>query len=135
MADIIDGKSYAAGLRERVGRQVASLQSQHDITPGLAVVLVGETREAIMPFTVNGLKISDQRHDRAGRATGRVGLWMIVMLIASLVVAGAATLFIQHSRGLNQQDYFATQFLFRLPFDHLARHVSEARAFGGAEPS
>lgn len=42
MADIIDGKAFAAGLRERVGRQVASLTSDHGITPGLAVVLVGE---------------------------------------------------------------------------------------------
>jgi len=42
MAEIIDGKAFAAGLRERVGKQVAALKSQHDITPGLAVVLVGE---------------------------------------------------------------------------------------------
>lgn len=42
MADIIDGKAFAAGLRERVARQVASLKSDHGITPGLAVVLVGE---------------------------------------------------------------------------------------------
>ena len=42
MADIIDGKAFAAGLRERVAQQVAALKSQHDITPGLAVVLVGE---------------------------------------------------------------------------------------------
>jgi len=42
MADIIDGKAFAAGLRERVAKQVETLKSQHDITPGLAVVLVGE---------------------------------------------------------------------------------------------
>jgi len=42
MADIIDGKAFAAGLRERIARQVGSLQQQHDLTPGLAVVLVGE---------------------------------------------------------------------------------------------
>jgi len=42
MADIIDGKAFAAGLRERIGRQVHALQQEHDITPGLAVVLVGE---------------------------------------------------------------------------------------------
>ncbi len=42
MAEIIDGKAFAASVRERVGRQVAQLQSQHGITPGLAVVLVGE---------------------------------------------------------------------------------------------
>jgi methylenetetrahydrofolate dehydrogenase (NADP+)/methenyltetrahydrofolate cyclohydrolase len=39
---IIDGKAFAAGLRARVGTQVATLQQEHGITPGLAVVLVGE---------------------------------------------------------------------------------------------
>jgi methylenetetrahydrofolate dehydrogenase (NADP+)/methenyltetrahydrofolate cyclohydrolase len=42
MAEIIDGKAFAAGLRERVGRQVATLRERDGITPGLAVVLVGE---------------------------------------------------------------------------------------------
>jgi len=39
---IIDGKAFAAELRARVGRQVAKLKREHGITPGLAVVLVGE---------------------------------------------------------------------------------------------
>ncbi len=38
----IDGKAFAATLRERVGEQVAALKSRHGLTPGLAVVLVGE---------------------------------------------------------------------------------------------
>ncbi len=42
MAEIIDGKAFAAGMRERVGGQVATLAERHGITPGLAVVLVGE---------------------------------------------------------------------------------------------
>jgi len=37
-ARVIDGKAYAQGLRERIGKAVAGL----DFTPGLAVVLVGE---------------------------------------------------------------------------------------------
>ncbi len=41
-ATIIDGKAFAAGLRERVGAAVASLKDTHNLTPGLAVVLVGE---------------------------------------------------------------------------------------------
>jgi methylenetetrahydrofolate dehydrogenase (NADP+)/methenyltetrahydrofolate cyclohydrolase len=41
-ADIIDGKAFAAGLRQRIAAQVAKLQSEADLTPGLAVVLVGE---------------------------------------------------------------------------------------------
>jgi methylenetetrahydrofolate dehydrogenase (NADP+)/methenyltetrahydrofolate cyclohydrolase len=41
-ATLIDGKSFAANLREGVGRQVAALQAEHDLTPGLAVVIVGD---------------------------------------------------------------------------------------------
>jgi len=41
-SNIIDGKAFAASVRETVGRQVAVLKDQHGITPGLAVVLVGE---------------------------------------------------------------------------------------------
>jgi len=40
-ARIIDGKAYAAGLRGRIGDHVARLQKDHGLTPGLAVVLVG----------------------------------------------------------------------------------------------
>ncbi|MBT3658793.1 MAG: bifunctional methylenetetrahydrofolate dehydrogenase/methenyltetrahydrofolate cyclohydrolase FolD [Rhodospirillaceae bacterium] len=44
MADAkrIDGKDFAEGLRERVGAEVARIKSESDVTPGLAVVLVGE---------------------------------------------------------------------------------------------
>ena len=41
-AKIIDGKAFAAELRGRVGEAVAKLKAEHDLTPGLAVVLVGE---------------------------------------------------------------------------------------------
>ena len=38
----IDGKAFAEGLRERVAAKVAKLKADHGVTPGLAVVLVGE---------------------------------------------------------------------------------------------
>ena len=41
-AKIIDGKARAAALREKVAALVARMQADHAITPGLAVVLVGE---------------------------------------------------------------------------------------------
>jgi len=41
-ARIIDGKAFAAGLRARVGEGVARVKAAHGLTPGLAVVLVGE---------------------------------------------------------------------------------------------
>ncbi|MEO6394927.1 MAG: bifunctional methylenetetrahydrofolate dehydrogenase/methenyltetrahydrofolate cyclohydrolase FolD [Devosia sp.] len=40
-AKIIDGKSYAEGLRARIAAHVARLKREHGITPGLAVVIVG----------------------------------------------------------------------------------------------
>ena len=41
-ASIIDGKAFAASVREKVAAHVARLKDEHGITPGLAVVLVGE---------------------------------------------------------------------------------------------
>lgn len=41
-ASIIDGKAFAAGIREKVAEHVARIKSEAGITPGLAVVLVGE---------------------------------------------------------------------------------------------
>jgi len=41
-ASIIDGKAFAEDLRGRIGAEVARLKSEAGLTPGLAVVLVGE---------------------------------------------------------------------------------------------
>jgi methylenetetrahydrofolate dehydrogenase (NADP+)/methenyltetrahydrofolate cyclohydrolase len=42
VATIIDGKAFSAKLRGEIARKVAILKQVHSITPGLAVVLVGE---------------------------------------------------------------------------------------------
>jgi methylenetetrahydrofolate dehydrogenase (NADP+)/methenyltetrahydrofolate cyclohydrolase len=41
-AEIIDGKAFAQRVRERVTVAVATLKADHNIVPGLTVVLVGE---------------------------------------------------------------------------------------------
>jgi len=41
-AEIIDGKAFAATVRDKVAGHVKTLKADHGITPGLAVVLVGE---------------------------------------------------------------------------------------------
>ena len=41
-AAIIDGKAFAARVRKKVAAHVATLKDEHGLTPGLAVVLVGE---------------------------------------------------------------------------------------------
>jgi methylenetetrahydrofolate dehydrogenase (NADP+)/methenyltetrahydrofolate cyclohydrolase len=42
VAKIIDGKAFAEGLRKRIAAAVSALKKEHGLTPGLAVVLVGE---------------------------------------------------------------------------------------------
>jgi len=42
MATIIDGKAFSAKLRGEIARKVELLKQNHSLTPGLAVVLVGE---------------------------------------------------------------------------------------------
>ncbi len=42
MSTVIDGKAFAAGLRERVAQAVKIINTRSGIKPGLAVVLVGE---------------------------------------------------------------------------------------------
>src|SRR5688572_29783082 len=41
-ASIIDGKAFAARLRAEVAEAVARVKDSHGLTPGLAVVLVGD---------------------------------------------------------------------------------------------
>ncbi|MDJ0857891.1 MAG: bifunctional methylenetetrahydrofolate dehydrogenase/methenyltetrahydrofolate cyclohydrolase FolD [Dinoroseobacter sp.] len=41
-ATVIDGKAFAAKLRDQIASQVERMKDQHGITPGLAVILVGE---------------------------------------------------------------------------------------------
>ena len=41
-AAVIDGKAFAARVRGQVAEGVAALKASHGVTPGLAVVLVGE---------------------------------------------------------------------------------------------
>ena len=41
-ASLIDGKAAAAQLRETIASAVATLKSEHNVEPGLAVVLVGD---------------------------------------------------------------------------------------------
>lgn len=41
-ADIIDGKAFAAKIKDQIARKVAILKEKHNLIPGLAVVLVGE---------------------------------------------------------------------------------------------
>ena len=40
--EVIDGKAFTAGLCVKLAAAVAGLKTRHALTPGLAVVLVGD---------------------------------------------------------------------------------------------
>ncbi len=42
MSNLIDGKAFAQNLRQTITQQTAALEKEHQIRPGLAVILVGE---------------------------------------------------------------------------------------------
>ena len=71
-ATIIDGKAFAAKVRQKVATHVARLVDEHGITPGLAVVLVGEdaasqvyVRSKGKATTEAGMKSVEHRLDPA----------------------------------------------------------------------
>jgi 5,10-methylene-tetrahydrofolate dehydrogenase/methenyl tetrahydrofolate cyclohydrolase len=46
MAQIIDGNAIAAQIRVELKERVSELKQTFDVTPGLAVVLVGERKDS-----------------------------------------------------------------------------------------
>jgi methylenetetrahydrofolate dehydrogenase (NADP+)/methenyltetrahydrofolate cyclohydrolase len=67
-ARIIDGTAIAAGLRAKVADHVARLAREHDLVPGLAVVLVGDdpassvyVRSKVRRSAEAGVRSSDHR--------------------------------------------------------------------------
>ncbi len=96
------------------------------ITLALAsIVLIGDPRTCLMPYLTNGLKMADQP---AGAPPARVAPWLIVMLLLTLLVAGAMTFELQHRFGIAGLDNWARQTLPSMPFDRLAQLTSDLDA-------
>ncbi|MEE8223544.1 MAG: bifunctional methylenetetrahydrofolate dehydrogenase/methenyltetrahydrofolate cyclohydrolase FolD [Alphaproteobacteria bacterium] len=81
-AKIIDGKGFAEGMRTRIGAAAARLKADYGLTPGLAVILVGEDPASVI-YTRNkgraaeaaGFASSNHRYnDRLPADTGEVAL-------------------------------------------------------------
>jgi len=70
-ATVIDGKAFAATVREKVGTHVSRLKDEHGITPGLAVVLVGEDPASQVYVVINSI---DPAKDVDGFHISNVGL-------------------------------------------------------------
>ncbi len=63
----------------------------------LSLVLFYDTREALMPYVVNGLKLADDCKAKVGRT----GFFVVVALMVGLAVGIPTTLYFQYERGVD----------------------------------
>jgi len=94
-----------------------------------STLLVGDPRETLMPYILNGLKLGESATGDEPRGQGRLGVALLLMVIVSFFVAGAVTLHTQYNRGLSG-DTFANRHMPAVSFQFLDRHVSELSARG-----
>ena len=91
-------------------------------------ILYIDARELLMPYLVNGLRLVDRKD---GPTPTRLAPWMATVIVAGLLVAGSATLYLQYNHGATQvNNSFATDLLPIIAFDGLAQRLSAAVADG-----
>ncbi|MCL7463705.1 bifunctional methylenetetrahydrofolate dehydrogenase/methenyltetrahydrofolate cyclohydrolase FolD [Phaeovulum sp. NW3] len=92
-ATIIDGKAFAARVREKVGVHAARLHSEHGLIPGLAVVLVGEDPASAVYVKNKGIQtqaagMNSYEHKLPADTTEQTLLALIARLNADPAVHG-----------------------------------------------
>lgn len=93
-------------------------------------LLLGDPRETLMPFILNGLKLGESAPGGDSRGgTGRLGAALLLMVFVSFFVAGAVTMTTQYNRGLSS-DTFGNRSIPAVPFQFLDRQVSELASRG-----
>ena len=95
----------------------------------LTTVLALDTREALMPFMVNSLKIMDAR----GIALGRGAVVCAGALVAALVLALPFVLYLQYDLGVDLADRWANVAVPRFPFDQTVSVAQRLAAQGMLE--
>jgi len=110
------------------------------------LILIGDSREMVMPLVLNGLRIAD-RPDREiddGEIVGEkarvpsnerarpawVGPAILAVALVSFAVAGVVTLGYQYNYGANSQAAFEKKIMPAMPFDKLATHVGRLEQEG-----
>ena len=93
------------------------------------LIMVGDTKQALMPNILHGLKIADDRV--GGRdCPARVAPWLATMVAIGFVAAAAATLHLQFTHGVDWTDTHAIDSVAPATFDQAAIELTEADAAG-----
>ncbi len=92
-----------------------------------SLMIVGDPREAVMPFIVNALRIGD----RSGKTSpAKLAPALGVMLIAGLVIAGITTLSFQYALGYPAFDRWSGQSMPSFTLDSTSQGIDEASSQG-----
>ena len=94
----------------------------------LGTALTIDPRVCLMPLVGNGLKLAEGQRVRPGR----IGAWMLVVLLLGLVVAVPLTLYVQYNVGGSLLYPWADKAAM-LPFNMLERSVDQLAARGELE--
>ncbi len=121
---------------------------------GLAsMIVIGDQREAVLPFIVHSLKFAErkdasnlganesaaetQNESRARRrmpSLGSGGVMVAGVVVASLLIAGVVTLTMQYALGLNNADWWGVQWFPEMAWNDLTRRVQDMSADGTLIP-
>jgi len=100
----------------------------------LTLILTMVPSESLMPFVVNGLKMTDT----AGARPARVAWWTAGAFVAALLVAVVVVLWVNYNFGAPREGFVAPWAFNQAPkytFDIASRAVSELRLSGRLEQS
>ncbi len=92
-----------------------------------SVILVGDPREAMMPYLVSGLRAGDVMARTRPATTGR---WQLLMILIGLGAALVVTLTVQYNEGLSSRDSWGNRALPKMAFSTLNRQLSELTSRG-----
>ena len=94
-------------------------------------ILVGDPKEALMPFVATGLKAADRDGVRPGRVAPLLG----VAAAGAMAVSLAVTLGLQYQHGANTSDGYAYEAMPSRPFADAARYAASALTVGELAPT
>lgn len=91
------------------------------------IVLFYDTREALMPYVINALKLADDCNQKVGRTAGAIALALIVGLAVGIPV----TLYFQYDRGIDVSAWHINQ--TKVPFNDVITIMQRLDAQGQLE--
>jgi hypothetical protein len=93
----------------------------------LCLVLFYDTREALMPYVINALKLADDCQQKVGRTAGTIAL----ALLAGLAVGIPVTLYFQYNNGVDVSSWQINQ--TKVPFNDVIGIMQRLDAQGQLE--